>query len=102
MSLLGVLTGTKGAVDTHRVFHRHLRVAGVYVGSVAMFEDLVRALEATSLKPVVDRTFGFEEAPAAYEHLARAGHVGKVVDHGLNRAGEAAGSLWRRGSCAVS
>jgi len=79
MSLLGVLTGTKGAVDTHRVFHRHLRIAGVYVGSVTMFEALVRALEATHLEPVVDRTFGFEEARAAYEYLASAGHVGKVV-----------------------
>lgn len=79
MSLLGVLTGTKGAVDTHRVFHRHLRVAGVYVGSVSMFEDLVRALEASKVAPVVDRTFGFDDARAAYEHLASASHVGKVV-----------------------
>jgi NADPH:quinone reductase-like Zn-dependent oxidoreductase len=38
MSLLGVLTGTKGEVNTYGIFHRGLRVAGIYVGSVAMFE----------------------------------------------------------------
>lgn len=79
MSLLGVLTGTKGEVNTYGVFHKTLRVAGIYVGSVAMFERLVRAIEATHLKPVVDRTFGFSEARAAYEYLASGSHFGKVV-----------------------
>lgn len=79
MSLLGVLTGTQGAVDTYRLFQRHLKVAGVYVGSVAMFERLVRAVETTGLRPVIDRRFAFDDARAAYEHLASASHVGKVV-----------------------
>jgi NADPH:quinone reductase-like Zn-dependent oxidoreductase len=79
MSLLGVLTGTKGEVNTYGIFHKGLRVAGVYVGSVAMFEGLIRALEARQIEPVIDRTFGFGEARAAYEHLASGAHFGKVV-----------------------
>ena len=47
MSILGVLTGTRGEVNTYGIFHKSLRVAGIYVGSVAMFEGLVRALEAS-------------------------------------------------------
>ena len=46
MSILGILTGTRGPVDTRSIFYKNIRVHGVYVGSVAMFEDLVRALEA--------------------------------------------------------
>ena len=79
MSLLGVLTGTQGAIDTYQIFHKNLRVHGVYVGSVAMFEALLHAMEASRIAPVVDRVFGFEEARAAYEYLASGQHFGKVV-----------------------
>ncbi len=79
MSILGVLTGTKGEVNTYGIFHKALRVAGVYVGSVAMFERLTRALEATRLEPVVDRVFPFAAAREAYAHLSSGAHFGKVV-----------------------
>ncbi len=79
MSILGVLTGTRGEVNTYAIFHRTLRVAGVYVGSVAMFESLLRAVEASGLEPVIDRTFPFDQARAAYEHMAAGAHFGKVV-----------------------
>jgi NADPH:quinone reductase-like Zn-dependent oxidoreductase len=79
MSILGVLTGTKGEVNTYGIFHKTLRVAGIYVGSVVMFERFVRALEAAAIKPVIDRVFAFDEARAAYEHLASGAHFGKVV-----------------------
>jgi len=79
MSLLGVLTGTRGEVNTYGLFHKALRVSGVYVGSVAMFEGLNRALEASHIEPVVDRVFSFGEVKEAYAHLASGAHFGKVV-----------------------
>jgi NADPH:quinone reductase-like Zn-dependent oxidoreductase len=79
MSILGVLTGLRGEVNTYGVFHKALRVAGVYVGSVAMFEGLVRALEVTRIEPIIDRTFGFGEVKDAYAYLASGAHFGKVV-----------------------
>ena len=44
-----------------------------------MFEELVRALEASKIEPIIDRVFPFAEARAAYEHLASGKHFGKVV-----------------------
>jgi NADPH:quinone reductase-like Zn-dependent oxidoreductase len=79
MSILGVLTGTRGEVNTYGVFHKALRVVGVYVGSVSMFESLLRAVEISRIEPVIDRSFRFDEARAAYEHLASGQHFGKVV-----------------------
>jgi NADPH:quinone reductase-like Zn-dependent oxidoreductase len=79
MSLLGVLTGVKGEVNTFELFHKGLRVHGVYVGSVAMFERLNRALSAHQIHPVIDRVFGFDEAREAYDYLASGQHFGKVV-----------------------
>ena len=79
MSLLGVLTGLKGEVNTYGVFHKGLRVHGVYVGSGRMFEALNRAISTSMIHPVVDRVFAFDEVRAAYEHLASGAHFGKVV-----------------------
>lgn len=79
MSLLGVLAGTQAPVNTHAILHKSLRVHGVYVGSVAMFEDLVKSLEFASIEPVIDRVFDFADAAAAYEYLASGKHLGKIV-----------------------
>ena len=79
MSLLGILAGTQGPINTYAIFHKNLHIRGVYVGSVAMFERLVRALEHSSIEPVIDHVFPFDDARAAYEHLASGAHFGKVV-----------------------
>ena len=79
MSLLGILAGTQGPINTYAIFHKNTRIRGVYVGSVAMFERLVRVLERSNIDPVIDRVFPFEETRAAYEHLASGAHFGKVV-----------------------
>jgi NADPH:quinone reductase-like Zn-dependent oxidoreductase len=79
MSLLGVLTGVKGEVNTYALFHKALRVHGVYVGSVQMFEGLNRVLEAHEIHPVIDRVFPFAQAREAYDYLASGKHFGKVA-----------------------
>ena len=79
MSLIGILAGTQGPINTYAIFQKNVRVYGVYVGSVAMFESLVHALDATRIEPVIDRVFPFADARAAYEHLASGTHFGKVV-----------------------
>lgn len=79
MSLLGVLTGLRGEVNTHAIFHKALRIAGVYVGTTAMFCGLLGALGANGIRPVIDRVFTFGEARAAYSHLASGANFGKVV-----------------------
>jgi NADPH:quinone reductase-like Zn-dependent oxidoreductase len=38
-----------------------------------------RAIAAAELRPVIDRTFGFEEAPEAYRAMKAANHFGKLV-----------------------
>jgi len=79
MSLIGVLTGIKGEVNTHALIHKTLRVSGVYVGSITMFQAFNRALTASAIKPVIDRVYAFDQAKQAYEHLASGKHFGKVV-----------------------
>ena len=75
ISLMGVLTGFDGLVDTGAILERRITLQGIYVGPVATLRSLV----ATGIEPVIDRVFPFEEAPAAYKALRAAGHVGKIV-----------------------
>ena len=51
------------------------------VGSKIDFQELVTFMEEkeVGLGPLIDRTFGFEEAKEAFHYLGQAKHVGKVV-----------------------
>jgi NADPH:quinone reductase-like Zn-dependent oxidoreductase len=55
------------------------RLHGIMVGSRAMLEDVTRLVAAQQIRPVVDRVFGFDEAPEAYAWLEAGKHFGKVV-----------------------
>ena len=56
-----------------------LSTHSIAVGSRSDFEKLLAALEVLRLRPVIDRTFAFAEAPAAFAHLQGRSHFGKVV-----------------------
>ncbi len=78
--VVGILTGTRPAVDVLSIIGKGLRVQGNNTGSVADFRDAVRAVGVARITPVVDRTFGMDEAAQAYAHLAAGGrHFGKLV-----------------------
>jgi NADPH:quinone reductase-like Zn-dependent oxidoreductase len=44
-----------------------------------MFEAMSRAIAASGMKPVLDKIFHFDEAQAAYRHMASGAHFGKIV-----------------------
>jgi NADPH:quinone reductase-like Zn-dependent oxidoreductase len=77
--VIGVLTGVAGTVPLGLIGIQTLSVRGVYVGSVAMFEDMNRAIALHRLQPVIDRVFSFEKTRDALRYLQSAQHFGKVV-----------------------
>ena len=79
VALIGVLAGTDGRPGLMPVVFESVRVNGIYVGSAAMLRRLAALMAEKSLRPVVDRTFGFGEAKDAYRALREAGHFGKLV-----------------------
>ncbi len=78
ISLIGVLAGG-GTVDPVAILMKSVQIQGIFVGSREMFEDMNRAIAFHRVKPVVDRIFAFDEAPAAYRYLESQSHFGKVV-----------------------
>ncbi len=78
IAVIGVLTG-RADVDPSAILFRRLCLQGLLVGSRRMFEAMNQAIGMLSLRPVIDRRFGFDEVPAALHHLKGGGHFGKVV-----------------------
>ncbi|KAJ5175228.1 uncharacterized protein N7482_001105 [Penicillium canariense] len=55
-------------------------VRGVYVGSKALMRDMIRAIEANDIHPVVDeKVFTLEQAREAYEYMWAQKHFGKLA-----------------------
>jgi NADPH:quinone reductase-like Zn-dependent oxidoreductase len=80
IAVIGRLTGTAGVtIDPAALFGGSKRLAGVLVGSRAMTEDVVRFVELTGIRPVIDKLFDFAHAREAYAYLGDAQHFGKVV-----------------------
>jgi NADPH:quinone reductase-like Zn-dependent oxidoreductase len=79
VSLIGVLSGITGDVQIGHILHKTLTVHGIYVGSREMFEAMNAAIAQQNLEPIVDRIFSFDETIAAFQHMERGRHFGKVV-----------------------
>ena len=78
VAVIGVLA-SGGGLEPVRVLMKGLRVQGIFVGSRQMFEDMNRAILANQLKPVIDRTFSFDQARQALEYMESGSHFGKIV-----------------------
>jgi NADPH:quinone reductase-like Zn-dependent oxidoreductase len=78
ISLIGLLTGFGGEFNPLMVLFKSVCFQGIRVGSRDMFVAMNRAIAAAQLRPAIDRTFPFAEAPAAYRHLESGAHFGKV------------------------
>jgi NADPH:quinone reductase-like Zn-dependent oxidoreductase len=76
--LIGVLA-TGGDFNPISVLMKGVRLQGIFVGSRKMFEDMNRAIETTQMRPVIDRTFAFEEAREALKYMESGSHFGKIV-----------------------
>ena len=78
IALIGVLTGIEGALPTVELMRRQQTLQGLIVGSRRHQQDMVRAIEATGMKPVIDQTFPLDEIAQAFAHQAAGKHFGKL------------------------
>ena len=79
VAVIGAVAGF--AIDTIPfaiVQAKRLRLQGVTVGSRRDQVEMVRAIEASGIKPVVDRSFPLEELADAFRYLNAGRHFGKV------------------------
>jgi NADPH:quinone reductase-like Zn-dependent oxidoreductase len=78
ITLIGVLSGG-GEINPMPILMKGIRLQGIFVGSVRMFEAMNRAIETNQMRPIIDRIFPFEQARQALTYVESGAHFGKVV-----------------------
>ncbi len=78
ISLIGVLAGFSGEVPTAMVMSKNVAISGITVGSRQAQEDMIAAIDANGIKPVLDKTFPLDQIAAAFMHQASQQHFGKI------------------------
>lgn len=80
IALLGVLTGREGTLSTGQLLSNQIRLQGLTVGSRRQQLDMIRAIEATGLRPVIDKSrFQLEELAQAFRFQESNRHFGKIT-----------------------
>lgn len=76
--VIGVLSGFSSAISLPMLFSNNLRLIGISVGSRAQFADMLSHIERWKLKPVIDRTFAFDQVPQALTTMQSGKFFGKL------------------------
>ncbi|MCM0081824.1 NAD(P)-dependent alcohol dehydrogenase [Geomonas sp. Red32] len=78
IELIGVLTGFSGPIPTVALLARHIRLQGMQVGSRHQQIEMIRALDANAMKPVIDKSFPLQDLAEAFRYQESGIHFGKI------------------------
>jgi NADPH:quinone reductase-like Zn-dependent oxidoreductase len=77
---IGILgDGRKGSITFPKLFFKHLKLTGIAVDSRLSQEAMIKAINLNGFKPVIDRSFGFDELADAFRYQETGQHFGKIV-----------------------
>ncbi|WP_271438573.1 zinc-dependent alcohol dehydrogenase family protein [Pontixanthobacter luteolus] len=79
VALIGVLSGFAGPVQTALLFSKNLKVQGLTVGSRKHQIDMIAAIEANGIAPVISDHFAMADLTDAFRHQGSGKHFGKIV-----------------------
>jgi NADPH:quinone reductase-like Zn-dependent oxidoreductase len=77
IGMIGVLSS--GSLNPTPIMRKSLRFQGIYVGSRAMFANMLQAINDKPFTPLIHQQFAFEDARSAYHTMRAATHTGKLV-----------------------
>jgi NADPH:quinone reductase-like Zn-dependent oxidoreductase len=75
----GATSGANPPADLRRLFFRQLRVVGSTMGTRSELVALLRFVEATGVRPVIDDVVSLADARTGFDRMARGEVFGKVV-----------------------
>jgi NADPH:quinone reductase-like Zn-dependent oxidoreductase len=76
--MIGALSRKPVQFMAGAIINGNSSIVGLTVGSRKHQQDMVRAIEANGLKPVVDKVFPFTEIRQAFRHQEARAHFGKI------------------------
>ena len=78
IEFIGVLTGFAGSIPTVELLTRQVRLQGLTVGNRQQQIEMIRALDANDMKPIIDKTFPLQDLIEAFRYEASGAHFGKI------------------------
>nr|WP_294840261.1 NAD(P)-dependent alcohol dehydrogenase [uncultured Methylotenera sp.] len=78
ISVIGILTGLGGEVSIVTALIKQLRLQGLIVGNRAQQMDMIKAIDANKMHPVVDKVFPLERIVEAFQYQESNQHFGKI------------------------
>lgn len=78
ISLIGVLTGLAGELPTAKLIAKQARLQGLTLGSRAHQHEMIRAIEANDLHPLIDRSFALDDIADAFRYEESGARFGKI------------------------
>jgi NADPH:quinone reductase-like Zn-dependent oxidoreductase len=79
IAVIGGLSGFASDVPVGALMGLAAQVSGIYVGSRADFEALNAFISEHKIKPIVDKVFELDDAPAAFAAMDEGEFFGKIV-----------------------
>ncbi len=76
--LIGILSGFSKEIPIGSIFGNNLHMTGISVGSRAMMVDMIAAMSANGMQPVIDKRFSFDDAQEAFRTMQAGTHFGKI------------------------
>jgi NADPH:quinone reductase-like Zn-dependent oxidoreductase len=77
--LCGVTTGSKAESDLRTLYWNQLTILGSTMGSAEDFRQMLRAVNANQLKPVIDKVYRLGQVRNALERLETGRQFGKIA-----------------------
>ena len=73
-----MLTGVAGEVPTALAMSKNVTIKGITVGSRQEQQEMIAAIDANGIRPVINSTFPLDQIAAAFRHQISQSHFGKI------------------------
>lgn len=77
--IIGILGGLEAAINLAQWMLKQPHIRPIAVGSRALQMDMVRYIDKSAFKPVIDATFALDRLKDAFEYQLSGQHFGKIV-----------------------
>jgi NADPH:quinone reductase-like Zn-dependent oxidoreductase len=78
ISVIGILTGLGGEISIVTALIKQLRLQGLIVGNRTQQQEMVKAIDANGMRPIVDKVFPLENIVDAFQYQETNKHFGKI------------------------
>lgn len=76
---IGILGDRKGEITFPKLFFKQLTLKGIAVDSRAAQQAMVETINRSGYKPIIDKSFAFDQLAEAFRYQETGKHFGKIV-----------------------